>query len=779
MGYFGELYYPETKRIFVGEPIEDIKATAKALETKYNTAKQGADALDIMASTLDVRDVDYSIKKARIEAIRNGFKDFAEKGNWEDATYTLQKEYKDFTTDEGLNNAKNMKTKISTDSAALLAKQADLGYSMDDMNVFIKANENSYTGQQFVDPLTGEKLDPVKDKDKGKWTYKYSPYTPSKVPDFTEKVNKVLTDWKANTTAYAKSTIDYTTLRVLDKSGQVEEIGTQELRNYIKEYFATDQDIQNWFNDKKFLTENAPNRTYSELVSTLLPQLDTTSTYKPMYDTDATTGETYISGIKEVIGYDTDTTTKEQTPIYKETSFVKTDENGTLSIDKDNLYTAYKNIFTELQTNMGSNKYSYKKETANISSKDYGKGLADYNAAKESIPVFGFSANTKTWASQFDSPSAIENYKTSLDNTKSTLFANIRSNGDLYGTQQELLVAMANNPKSTLDVTAFGDAIGTDGKSHLKEIYDYLKEIKQLKDSKDAVTSIEKAAKKKARLTETYIPDVEVIEKAKQAAIYAMQDKSRYLAGNNSEEAKTELKIAYKTAYDNYINKHDPLYKEYNAVLSDMSKEATAENGYYTFSANTEAQYDKVTEKIKNMILTQLQGDPTTTVRMSDGSTFTTSMAKNYYESISTKDKPLDIYWGFNEDGGIDIGFRTKEVKSGSGEAKQQPLALIDAPDGVLQYLVKTKGTDESTIAHMQTLKKASSPTRLGSEVEYYNDGSHKVTVRGLLPTDITSKPTNTQYMITMDNKVVTVKSDAEANKLLDAIDEQIIKGTK
>ena len=378
MGYFGELYYPETKRIFVGEPIEDIKATAEALETKYNTAKQGADALDIMASTLDVRDVDYSIKKARIEAIRNGFKDFAEKGNWEDATYTLQKEYKDFTTDEGLNNAKNMKTKISADSAALLAKQADLGYSMDDINVFIKANEDSYTGQQFVDPLTGEKLDPVKDKDKGKWTYKYSPYTPSKVPDFTEKVNKVLTDWKANTTAYANSTIDYTTLRVLDKSGQVEEIGTQELRNYVKEYFATDQEIQNWFNDKKFLTENAPSRTYSELVSTLLPQLDTTSTYKPMYDTDTTTGETYISGIKEVIGYDTDATTKEQTPIYKETSFVKTDENGKLSIDKDNLYTAYKNIFTELQTNMGSNKYSYKKETADISTKDYGKGLAKY-----------------------------------------------------------------------------------------------------------------------------------------------------------------------------------------------------------------------------------------------------------------------------------------------------------------------------------------------------------------------------------------------------------------
>ncbi len=776
MGYFGELYYPETKRIFVGEPVADIKATAKALETKYNTAKQGADALDIMASTLDVRDIDYSIKKARIEAIRNGFKDFAEKGNWEDATYSLQKEYKDFATDEGLTNAKNMKTKISTDSAALLAKQADLGYSMDDMNVFIKANENSYTGQQFVDPLTGEKLDPVKDKDKGKWTYKYSPYTPSKVPDFTEKVNKVLTDWKANTTAYANSVIDYTTLQVKDKEGNVEEIGTQELRNYVKEYFATDQSIQNWFNDKKFLTTNAPNRTYSELVSTLLPQLDTTSTIKPMYDTNKD-GETYVSGIKEIIGYDTDATTKKQTPIYKETSFVSTDENGKVTLNKDNLFSGYKNIFTELQTNMSSNKYSYRKETANISTKDYGKGLAEFTAEKEKIPVFGMTVNTKTWGSQFTSPEEIIAYNKTLTDNKSSLSTNIRSNDALAKTQQELLVAILNNPKSTLDITAFGNGIGDDGKSHLKEIYDYLKEIKQIKDSKLAIEEIDKKAREKAGLSKTYIPDVKILEKAKLAGNTAMQDKSRLLAGKDKDEANSILKSTYSEAYNNYLYKHDDIYKKYGEVLKEMSEESTAENGYYTFSANTETQYNAVTDKIKDIILTQITGDPSTTIRMSDGSTFTAKMEKDYYETLSSKDKPLDIYWGFGEDGNIEIAFRTKTMKSGTSESKQEPLALIEAPDGVLQYLVKTKGTTESTIAHMETIKKASRSDRLGTDIEYYNDDVHKVTIRGILPNEAKYKPIGTQYIITMDDIEFTAKSDAEANKLLDSADEEILNG--
>jgi len=48
MGAFGEFTYATDNRLFVGKPIEDIKAAKTALDAAYTDASDKNDALEIL-----------------------------------------------------------------------------------------------------------------------------------------------------------------------------------------------------------------------------------------------------------------------------------------------------------------------------------------------------------------------------------------------------------------------------------------------------------------------------------------------------------------------------------------------------------------------------------------------------------------------------------------------------------------------------------------------------------------------------------------------------------
>ena len=284
MGYFGELYYPETKRIFVGEPIEDMKTVAEALETKYNTAKQGADALEIMAKNLNVLDEDYAIKKASIEKIRKSFKTVGEQGNWEDAGNTLTSEYKDFATNEGITLAKSKYDVRDAYIKDLKSKQSELGWSDEKLNEFIAASDKlGSTPVTFYDPLTNEPLEyNEENRSKGMWKGSYTGYVPGKNIDITDKLNEITTGFMADTYGTGKYYKDSSGDYYITDNGVTKKVADADILSFSKQYIANDPEIQRYFKDLDYIrnanykvTGNT-NYTLSEITDYLQSYIGTT-----------------------------------------------------------------------------------------------------------------------------------------------------------------------------------------------------------------------------------------------------------------------------------------------------------------------------------------------------------------------------------------------------------------------------------------------------------------------------------------------------------------------
>ena len=88
------LTYPENKRVYVGQPIDDMKKTAEILQNKYN--KNFTDYYDFYNGAIKNLDTDKKslYYESQIYAINNFvdfMKSYVNNGNWEDATYDLIK----------------------------------------------------------------------------------------------------------------------------------------------------------------------------------------------------------------------------------------------------------------------------------------------------------------------------------------------------------------------------------------------------------------------------------------------------------------------------------------------------------------------------------------------------------------------------------------------------------------------------------------------------------------------------------------------------------------
>lgn len=97
---FDDLSYATPKHLYVGAPVDEIKALNAQKSQDYQTNKLENDKLEIALNNLDIRDVDYDLKKKKIQEHLDSVKDIVKNGDWQNAKFQIQQQVKKFTTDK-------------------------------------------------------------------------------------------------------------------------------------------------------------------------------------------------------------------------------------------------------------------------------------------------------------------------------------------------------------------------------------------------------------------------------------------------------------------------------------------------------------------------------------------------------------------------------------------------------------------------------------------------------------------------------------------------------
>ena len=186
MKYLNDLEYSQSQSLYAGEPVQEIKALNQAMSNEYETTRKNKDALDSLAANLDVRDVDYGVKKQTIEGLRSQFEDLVKKGDYQNARFVVNDAIKKFNNDPLLKGAKNSKL-------AEVAYQKDLVDRLDKNQInqdqFNYGMINSKAKNQEAltyDPETGLY----------KNSYKGHDVFDDKSKDIYDDMDKRITGWK-------------------------------------------------------------------------------------------------------------------------------------------------------------------------------------------------------------------------------------------------------------------------------------------------------------------------------------------------------------------------------------------------------------------------------------------------------------------------------------------------------------------------------------------------------------------------------------------------------
>lgn len=106
---FDDLTYATPKHLYMGAPVDEIKALNAQKSKDYIEARGTKDSLDIALGNLDVRDVDYDTKKKYIEGLKSRLEETVNNGDYQNAKYIVSDEVKKFQTDALLNAAQQQR----------------------------------------------------------------------------------------------------------------------------------------------------------------------------------------------------------------------------------------------------------------------------------------------------------------------------------------------------------------------------------------------------------------------------------------------------------------------------------------------------------------------------------------------------------------------------------------------------------------------------------------------------------------------------------------------
>ena len=151
---FDTLSYATPQSLYAGQPVEEVKALNKKLSEDYNNNIQAKDKLDILASNIDVRDVDYAIKKETLEGLKNQFSELTKNGDYENAQYLIGKATKDFLTNDKLKDAQKSRQSEINYYKDINEKVKDGTYDQDDAQRALKQTKFSNKNPLEYDPTT-------------------------------------------------------------------------------------------------------------------------------------------------------------------------------------------------------------------------------------------------------------------------------------------------------------------------------------------------------------------------------------------------------------------------------------------------------------------------------------------------------------------------------------------------------------------------------------------------------------------------------------------------
>lgn len=103
--YLNELEYATPVSTYAGEAVPEVKALSSEMSNQYEETRKNKDILDMAAENLDVRDVDFPVKKKAIEDLRNQFSQLVQNGDYQNANYAVKDVAKKFATDKMIQGA--------------------------------------------------------------------------------------------------------------------------------------------------------------------------------------------------------------------------------------------------------------------------------------------------------------------------------------------------------------------------------------------------------------------------------------------------------------------------------------------------------------------------------------------------------------------------------------------------------------------------------------------------------------------------------------------------
>lgn len=264
------LSYAPDSRVFVGKPIEDIKASNKLLQERYDTAIKAYDDLDVSINNLNLLDKDYAIKKARLEAIKKGIQNTVDNGDWEHAGKVVTNLYKDYLKDKGIKQAMNNYATRQV-FASKLAENTELDDK--DKSKLLGISDDLYSGVT-IDPKTGEALG------------SYKGIAPNKMYNAHDLLNEFLKGWKFDQDSKAWVNPDVNSPFIQSGKYNHKYVNYQELLTAGQNYLDNHQGYQNWRETRKLIDTYGVNPTALDLSNLLVSKTDPTgvNTYTKIYD---------------------------------------------------------------------------------------------------------------------------------------------------------------------------------------------------------------------------------------------------------------------------------------------------------------------------------------------------------------------------------------------------------------------------------------------------------------------------------------------------------------
>jgi len=228
---FDDLTYATPKHLYMGAPVDEIKALNAQKSEDYKINKLENDKLDIALNNLDIRDVDYDLKKRKIQEQKEAVKSIVENGDWQNAKTQVTQQVKNFATDQEIQGMQQAK-KLQQAHHAEVDKEVEENKKSKKWGDYEKTiSSNTAIGRDENGKITGG-------------------YGARKVlndkqitAEIYDKMDKRINDWKPDTF----QTIGGVDYKLTDgqyfKKGQVEAVNPNEVKQALK------NELQNSYGD--------------------------------------------------------------------------------------------------------------------------------------------------------------------------------------------------------------------------------------------------------------------------------------------------------------------------------------------------------------------------------------------------------------------------------------------------------------------------------------------------------------------------------------------------